>query len=239
MTTKHPGRDERDAVDVDLEAINAMPLYAMYSVFATASPLPGDTGTLAAAADDLAATGVTVRGWYDVGGFRADADLMVWTLANDPADLQAGYHALRGSALGDYLEPVWSVMAVHRPAEFNRLHVPSCFAGFAPRPWLTVYPFVRSYDWYYLDNEHRSKMLYEHGVAGREFPDVVASTLSSFALGDYEWILAFEADELHRLTDAMRHQRGVEARLHVREETPFFTGPRVELSEWIGRQPRV
>ena len=239
MTTKHPGRDERDEADVDLEAINAMPLYAMYSVFATASPLPGDTDALAAAADDLATTGVTVRGWYDVGGFRADADLMVWTLANDPADLQAGYHALRRSALGDYLEPVWSVMAVHRPAEFNRLHVPSCFAGFAPRPWLTVYPFVRSYDWYYLDNEHRSKMLYEHGVAGREFPDVVASTLSSFALGDYEWILAFEADELHRLTDAMRHQRGVEARLHVREETPFFTGPRVELSEWIGRQPRV
>ena len=48
MTTKHPGRDERDETDVDLEAINAMPLYAMYSVFATASPLPSDTATLAA-----------------------------------------------------------------------------------------------------------------------------------------------------------------------------------------------
>ncbi len=237
--TKHPGRDERDATDVDLEAINAMPLYAMYSVFATASPLPSDTDALAAAQHELEATGVTVRGCYDIGGFRADADLMVWTLANDPETLQAGYHALRRSALGDYLEPVWSVMAMHRPSEFNRTHVPSCFAGFAPRPWLTVYPFVRSYDWYYLDAEHRSKMLYEHGIAGREFPEVVASTLSAFALGDYEWILAFEADELHSLTDAMRHQRGVEARLHVREETPFFTGPRVELGEWIERQPRV
>ena len=236
--SKHPGRDERDETDVDLEAINAMPLYAMYSVFATAAPLPADLDSAAAAAS-LEGTGVTVRGFYDVGGFRADADLMVWTLANDPAALQAAYHAIRQSELGDYLEPVWSVMGVHRPAEFNRTHVPSCFAGFAPRPWLTVYPFVRSYDWYYLDNEHRSRMLYEHGVAGREFPDVVASTLSSFALGDYEWILAFEADELHRLTDAMRHQRGVEARLHVREETPFFTGPRVELSEWVARQPRA
>ena len=175
MTTKHPGRDERDETDVDLEAINAMPLYAMYSVFATASPLPNDTATLAAAQQEVEATGVRVRGFYDVGGFRADADLMVWTLANDAESLQAAYHALRRSALGDYLEPVWSVVAVHRPAEFNRLHVPSCFAGFAPRPWLTVYPFVRSYDWYYLDNERRSKMLYEHGVAGREFPDVVAA----------------------------------------------------------------
>lgn len=237
--TKHPGRDERDEVDVDLEAINAMPLYAMYSVFATASPLPADTDTLAATQGDLEATGVTVRGAYDIGGFRADADLMFWTLAHDPETLQAGYHAIRASALGDYLEPVWSVMAVHRPAEFNRTHVPSCFAGFAPRPWVTVYPFVRSYDWYYLNSEDRSRMLYEHGIAGREFPEVVSTTLSSFALGDYEWILAFEADELHSLTDAMRHQRSVEARLHVREETPFFTGPRVELREWIERQPRV
>lgn len=235
--TKHPGRDERDETNVDLEAINATPLFAMYSVFATAAPLPSDD-SLVDAERALLDTGATVRGFYDVGGFRADADLMVWTLANDPQTLQDGYHALRASALGEYLAPVWSVMAVHRPAEFNRTHVPSCFAGFAPRPWLTVYPFVRSYDWYYLDNEHRSKMLYEHGVAGRQYPDVVASTLSSFALGDYEWILAFEADELVRLTDAMRHQRGVEARLHVREETPFFTGPRVALSEWIARQPR-
>ena len=27
---------------------------------------------------------MTIRGWYDVGGFRADADLMVWLLADDP-----------------------------------------------------------------------------------------------------------------------------------------------------------
>ncbi len=236
--TKHPGRDARDEQDVDLESINAAPLYAMYSVFATSMPLPADASGLAPGLQEqLEASGVTVRGFYDVGGFRADADLMIWTLANDPETLQAGYHAVRRSALGSQLEPVWSVMGVHRPAEFNRMHVPSCFAGFAPRPWLTVYPFVRSYDWYYLDEAHRSKMLMEHGIAGREYPDVVASTLSSFALGDYEWILAFEADELHRLTDAMRHQRSVEARLHVREETPFFTGPRVALDEWVARQP--
>ncbi|MDO5735774.1 MAG: chlorite dismutase family protein [Propionibacteriaceae bacterium] len=234
--TVHPGRDARDETNVDIEAINAMPLYAMYSVFETSSPLPADDDFSSLPAE-IEATGVTVRGFYDVGGFRADADLMVWTTAHDPAQLQAGYHVMRRHALGAHLTPVWSVMGVHRPAEFNRMHVPSCFAGFAPRPWLCVYPFVRSYEWYYLDNEHRSKMLYEHGIAGREFPDVVASTLSSFALNDYEWILAFEADELHRLTDAMRHQRSVEARLHVREETPFYTGPRVELSEWVARQP--
>lgn len=234
----HPSRDARDATDVDLEAINEQTLYAMYSVFAVPGALPSilDVDTVQ---EELAEIGVEIRGFYDIGGFRADADLMMWATADSPEKLQAAYHAFRRSEVGAHLEPVWSAMAVHRPAEFNRAHVPSCFAGFAPRPWLCVYPFVRSYEWYDLPAEDRARMLREHGVAGREFPEVVASTLSSFALGDYEWILAFEADELHSLVDVMRRQRSVEARRHVREEVPFFTGPRVDLADWASRQPRA
>ena len=52
-----------------------------------------------------------------------------------------------------------------------------------------------------------------------------ANTVAAFALGDYEWILAFEADELHRIVDLMRDLRATEARRHVREEVPFYTGP--------------
>ncbi len=236
MTQVHPSRDERDAAGADVEAINSDSLYAMYSVFATVGGLPEGLH-VAEAENDVAGTGAEIRGFYDIGGFRADADLMMWTTAKDPAALQAAYHALRASELGRHLEPVWSVMAVHRPAEFNRSHVPSCFAGFAPRAWVCVYPFVRSLEWYNLDDADRSRMLREHGMAARDYPDVIASTLSAFALGDYEWMLAFEADELHRLTDVMRAQRAVEARLHVREETPFFTGPRVDLAGWAARQP--
>ena len=47
-------------------------------------------------------------------------------------------------------------------------------------------------------------MLAEHGKMARDYPDVRANTVASFALGDYEWILAFEADELHRIVDLMR-----------------------------------
>ena len=234
--------DPRD-VYVAPEDVNARTNYVMYSVFRLVVPLSGEDAEREAEASSVVAaiqaTGVTIRGWYDVAGFRADADLMVWLLADDPTVLQAAYHALRASDLGGSLEPVWSVMGIHRPAEFNNAHTPACFSGIAPRPWLTVYPFVRSYEWYYLESAKRSHMLRTHGMAARDFPDVLGSTTSAFALGDYEWLLAFEADELHRLTDAMRAQRSVEARLHVREETPFFTGPRVELADWAGRQPRA
>lgn len=233
--------DPRDTY-VAPEDVNATPHYVLYSVFAAPLPLPADAADEAWAEEAVAAveaSGVEIRGWYDVAGFRADADLMVWLLGDDPRALQDAYHALRRTRLGVLLEPVWSNMGVHRPAEFNNAHTPACFSGIAPRPWLTVYPFVRSYEWYYLEASKRSHMLRVHGMAARDFPDVLGSTTAAFALGDYEWLLAFEADELHRLTDAMRAQRAVEARLHVREETPFFTGPRVELAGWLGAQPRA
>ena len=234
--------DPRDTY-VAPEDVHAGTHYVLYAVFSAERPLPADASERAALAGDalaaVQATGVTVRGFYDVGGFRADADLMAWFLGDDPHALQAAYHALRASALGEYLVPVWSGVGVHRPAEFNNAHTPACFSGIAPRPWLTVYPFVRSYEWYYLEASKRSHMLRTHGMAAKEFPDVLGSTTAAFAVGDYEWLLAFEADDLHRLTHAMRAQRSVEARLHVREETPFFTGPRVELSEWAERQPRA
>ena len=60
-----------------------------------------------------------------------------------------------------------------------------------------------------------------------------ANTVTRFALGDYEWMLAFEADELHRIVDLMRHLRASEARRHVREEVPFYTGPRTTPTELL------
>ena len=99
--------------------------------------------------------------------------------------------------------------------------------GEEPRTWITVYPFVRSYDWYVMDPAERRRILAEHGMAARDFADVRANTVPAFALGDYEWILAFEGPELHRIVDLMHTMRYTDARLHVREEIPFFTGRRV------------
>lgn len=67
-------------------------------------------------------------------------------------------------------------------------------------------------------------MLVEHGMMGRSYDGILSNTVSAFALGDYEWILALESDELHETVDMMRHLRASQARLHVREEVPFYTG---------------
>src|SRR5690606_21779988 len=184
-----------------------------------------------------AAKDVVVRGTYDVSALRADADLMVWWHSPSPDDLQDAYAQLRRTTLGEHLAPVWSVMALHRPAEFNKSHVPAFLAGEPPRAYVCVYPFVRSYEWYLLPESQRRELLAEHGRMARGFPDVRANTVAAFALGDYEWILAFEADELHRIVDLMRELRGAGARRHVREEVPFFTGRRRPIGEIIAALP--
>ncbi|MEA5650193.1 hydrogen peroxide-dependent heme synthase [Cutibacterium granulosum] len=231
--------DPRDHSVIPAE-VNQASLWAMYSVFKVSEPLPASGDRRAAIVSESTAwvdeSGVATRGWYDLGGLRADADVLVWWTADTPEALQDAYHRLRGSALGAYLEPVWSSLAVHRPAEFNKRHLPSCFAGVAPRRWAAFYPFVRTKDWYLLDPAERSTMLREHGIAGARSTDVKASTLASFALGDYEWILALEGDDLSRVVDVMKDLRYVEARRYVAIDIPFYTGERVEPQVWADRQ---
>ena len=228
---------------LDYAELNSTLRYTMWSVFRVE---PGRLGEDRAAAavqtteylGALEDKGVVVRGVYDLAGMRADADYMIWWHADNVEALQGAYADLRRStALGRASAPVWSQVALHRPAEFNKSHIPAFLAGEEPKRYVCVYPFVRSLDWYLLPDQERRQMLADHGKAARGFPDVRANTVPSFALGDYEWILAFEADELYRIVDLMRHLRASDARRHVREEVPFYTGSRVDVADLVDRLP--
>lgn len=226
-----------------VKEINASIRYAMWSVFRLETPLGEGADRAAEGAEveklyaELAEADVVVRGTYDVSGLRADADVMLWIHAATSEELQAAYHRFRRTAFGRRLAPVWSQMALHRPAEFNKSHVPAFLSDEEPKRHVSVYPFVRSYDWYLLEEGERRRMLADHGKMARDYPDVRANTVASFSLGDYEWILAFEADELYRIVDLMRHLRGSEARRHVREEIPFYTGALTPVADLVDRLP--
>ena len=212
--------------------INETIRYTCWTVFQrTAAALPhGAVTDLAALQADLAAQDVEIRGFYDVSAMRGDADLMVWLHAPAAEQVQDALRRLRRSDVGPALELRWSAMGLHRPAEFNKGHVPAFMAGKDPLEWVTVYPFVRSYEWYLLPEEERRAMLVEHGMMGRDYAGILSNTVAAFALGDYEWILALESDELHEIVDMMRHLRGSQARRHVREEIPFYTGRRIDAA---------
>ncbi|MGN7225230.1 hydrogen peroxide-dependent heme synthase [Dietzia sp. MNB45] len=228
---------------LDYKKLNSTLRYLMFSVFTvTPGQLGEDRDAVAADLEEFLArydgTDVVVRGLYDISGLRAEADFMIWTHSEHIEDLQRFYNEFRRTTiLGRASTAYWSNTALHRPAEFNKSHIPAFLAEEEPGAYVSVYPFVRSYEWYLLPDEERRQILAQHGRAAREYPDVRANTVPSFTLGDYEWILAFEAPQLDRIVDLMREMRATEARRHVREEIPFFTGPRVTAGQLAASMP--
>lgn len=179
----------------------------------------------------------TLRGAYSLQGFRAEADLMLWLTGETAEDLQNTVVQFRATRFGRSLDQWWTGMGVHRDAEFNLTHVPSYARGLAPKRFVAVYPYVRSLEWYLLPPAERGKMLAEHGRMGRDFPGIQPNTVPSFGLGDYEWLLAIESDELSEILDMMRALRSAEARRHTKEEIPFLTGIRLPVREIVEQIP--
>src|SRR5689334_24531365 len=123
---------------LDYTELNSMIRYTMWSVFRSEPGRLGDdrasvAAQLAEYLDALADKGVVVRGVYDLAGLRADADYMIWWHAEEIEQLQQAYTGLRRTTLGRASSPVWSQTALHRPAEFNKSHIPAFLAGEEPR----------------------------------------------------------------------------------------------------------
>jgi chlorite dismutase len=209
-------------------------LYALYPCFrASATFRDLDADDAAQEVENLFkewdASGVAVRGVYTTRAFRADTDLMLWLIGPSPDAVQEALIAFGRTEAGRRLETAWTFMGVVKPAEFTSDHAPAFAKGEAPRRYACVYPFVRTPEWYLLPREERAALLREHGEAGREFPDVLANTTSAFGIGDWEWILAFEADALDRIVDCIRRLREAEARRFTKVEIPFVTGIRKDV----------
>jgi chlorite dismutase len=215
-------------------------VYAYYPVFRASQQLRNEGAAfLASQADELAALfdkfadRVTVRGCYSATGFRPDADLFFWWVASSADDAQELLVELRRTPLGRALELTHAFLGVVRPAEFNPDHLPAFLRGEEPKKYASVYPFVRTEDWYLLPSEQRAQLLAEHGRMGREFPEVLPNTTSAFGLGDWEWILAFEADDLIHIVDCIRRLREAEARRFTKLDVPFVVGIRGELDRVV------
>lgn len=218
---------EQPGQKVPARVINETIRYTAFTTFkrhGNISDAAGASQSFAHFIASQASQDVVLRGAYDVSALRADSDLMLWLHAPTAEALQAALRDFGRTQLGAAFGQVFSAVGIHRPAEFNKSHVPAFMSGAEPRDWVCFYPFVRSYEWYLLPEEERKQMLFEHGMAGRPFSGILSNTVSSFALGDYEWLLALESNDLHEIVDMMRELRSTTARRHVREEVPFYTG---------------
>ncbi|MDP4084890.1 MAG: chlorite dismutase family protein [Bacillota bacterium] len=73
--------------------------------------------------------------------------------------------------------------------------------------------------------KERGALLKDHGVVGQEFvPGILTNGAHAFGLGDYEWLLSFETNDLGLLVACVRKLRECKARLYTKDEYPFIVG---------------
>jgi chlorite dismutase len=172
-------------------------------------------------------------------GTRADASFLFWRLGESFEDLEETAAVLLRSGLGAWCRIGHSMIGIVRPSSYVKERTPqeeAMFTGDRSR-YIIVYPFVKSTDWYLLDEEARRRQMSEHIRVGRQYPMIQQLLAYSFGLDDQEFIVAYETDDLLAFQDLVRDLRATEGRRATIRDTPQLVGvhrPLPEILELLG-----
>ncbi|HUG16184.1 MAG TPA: chlorite dismutase family protein [Thermomicrobiales bacterium] len=175
--------------------------------------------------------GVTLRGAYSTVGLRHDAEMILWVVTRDLDAMQRLAVAISQSCLGAYLESRYTYLGVALGSRYTADHAPAFIKGVPPKRYLSVYPFIKSHEWYQLPFEERRTIMGEHGRLGREYPNILTNTVSSFGIADHEFVVAFEADDIGEMVRMVEHLRPAGSRPYTKLDTPIFLGVMKDLAD--------
>ena len=170
------------------------------------------------------AGGVDVRGIYSMVGFRHDADFIIWVVTEDFQVMQQLAVSINKSTLGQYLTTAYSYLGISLGSRYTADHAPAFIKGIPPKKYLSVYPFIKTHEWYQLPYEDRRTAMAEHGKMGREYPDILTNTVSSFGIADHEFVVAFESDDIADMVRMVEYLRSAASRPYTALDTPIFLG---------------
>jgi chlorite dismutase len=180
-------------------------------------------------------SGVAVHA-YSLVGTRADADLLLWIVADD-LDAIRGWEARCASTrLWAWSSRPYAYLAARRPSPYlgGHRHV----EGEAERPagpvgdlpYLVVYPMTKKRSWYALPREERTRIMGAHFATGHRYPDIRIHTGYSFGIDDQEFVVAFEVPDARRFVALVSDLRDTESSAYTERETPIFVGAAMPLA---------
>lgn len=171
-----------------------------------------------------AAKSVTLRAAYSTVGFRADVDMILWTVSQDIDALQQLAADLNRTTLGRHLEMRYAYLGLSSASQYDSTHGPAFVKGIPPKRYLSVYPFVKTPEWYILPFEKRRELMLVHGELGRDYPSILTNTVSAFGIADHEFVVALEDDDVEELVKMVQQLREAEVRIYTKVDTPIFLG---------------
>jgi chlorite dismutase len=174
---------------------------------------------------------------YSTVGLKAGVDFMLWRIGFDLDPFQRMAADINKTVLGRYLDVPESFLAMTKHSQYVEEHVHEGQEGrrlrIVPgkRPFLFVYPFVKTRDWYLLPMPERQRIMNEHIAIGHKYPRVKINTTYSFGLDDQDFVVAFESDTADEFLDLVQELRETESSKFTVRDTPMYTCRRSTLEE--------
>ncbi|MBF6612103.1 MAG: chlorite dismutase family protein [Chloroflexi bacterium] len=162
---------------------------------------------------------------YSTLGLKADADLMLWRIADSLDTLQEMLAQMLQTGLGRYLQISHSLFGMTRPSSYTKRRTTQEQAVDEEERmrYLTVYPFSKTTEWYLMSREARQGMMNEHMRVGHEYAKVRQVLLYTTGLDDQEFVVAYETDDLYEYQGLLIALRSTEARRYTLKDQPVFT----------------
>lgn len=166
---------------------------------------------------------------YQIYPTRAEHDLLVWSALpvaspEAPGELFGRLgRAVHGGR--PEIRPELTLWGLTRPSPYARRGSDRTIdaVGGERAPYLVVYPFVKTAEWYLLDGDERQRMMNEHIRVGRGFEAVRQLLLYSFGLQDQDFVVVYETPDLEAFSRLVQELRATEARRYTERDTPVLT----------------
>ena len=173
---------------------------------------------------------------YSTVGLRHDCDFLILTISPSLENIQVFASKIYSTILGKYVEPVNTFLSLTRKSTYSnqvKLGFERDDDGDAPLKYLVVYPFIKSREWYLLPLETRKQMMDEHIKVGRKYPDIRLNTTYSFGIGDQDFMLAFETDDLSSFQDLIMELRETQVSRYILKDLPMIPCVSKKMDEII------
>ena len=174
---------------------------------------------------------------YSLVGTRADADLLLWLVAEDADALRAAESRLASTGLWTWSTRPYAYLAARRKSKYLGEHEPASSEHHAPagpvgdKRYVVVYPMTKKRSWYALPLAERTRIMAGHFAVGHRYPDIRIHTGYSFGIDDNEFVVAFEAPDPRDFLALVADLRETESSAYTERETPIFVGAAMGIDE--------
>jgi chlorite dismutase len=175
---------------------------------------------------------------YSLVGTRADADILLWCVADGLAELRDLETRFAGTRIWGYSTRPYAYLAARRRSQYLGDHAHAggehgrVEAGpVGDTPYVVIYPMTKKRSWYALPHEERTRIMGAHFATGHKYPDIRIHTGYSFGIDDNEFVVAFEVPDVRRFVTLVADLRETESSSYTERETPIFVGAAMPLRQ--------